>query len=396
MPERSRTEAGTGAAAPPERSALIKGWALEEGFHRAGVAVLEPSRRGGAVRRWIDEGRQASMDWMERTLERRLDPTKVLEGGRSALCVALHYDGEVPAEATDLWRRVARYGHGRDYHDVMLAGLRRVGERIEAAFPGTRTRSYVDTGPLLERELAAAAGIGQVGKNTMLLHRSGSWFLLGEVLTTLELEPDPPLPDLCGQCTRCLEACPTDALTAPFELDSRRCISFWTIEHRGDLPADVRPLLADWVFGCDLCQEACPWNGPSNPRRSPPAPEALRLPEERGAIGWDDLLEMDHARYVEIFRGSPMKRAKLQGLQRNAAVALGNRRAAGDLEILLAALDHPDPVVRRHVAWAVGRHPPPAGRRRLLQRLAEEPDAGTRCEIQAALERPADGLPAGS
>ena len=210
----------------------------------------------------------------------------------------------------------------------------------------------MDTGPVLERELAARAGLGAVGKNTMLLHpEAGSWFLLGELFLSLELAPDNPLADLCGSCTRCLDACPTGALPEPYRLDSNLCISYWTIEHRGALPPAVRERMGSWVFGCDVCQIVCPWNE---------APEAashseLEIPPERAELDLAGLLLLGRDEYVERFRGSPMKRAKLEGLQRNAAVAMGNRRQPRYVAALAEAAAEGEPVVREHAAWALGR-----------------------------------------
>ena len=211
-----------------DRQRVLVEWALEEGFDRAGVTPLEPSDHAAALRSWLGRGDQAEMSWMGRRLEARCDPRTLLEGARSALCVALQYqpaNGDEPCG--DLWPRVARYARGEDYHFVMQEGLKRLGERVETAFPGSRSRYYVDTGPLLERELAARAGLGAIGKNTHLLHpEAGSWFFLGELLLTLEVKAETRYEDLCGSCTACLEACPTGALPAPYRLDSRRCISY--------------------------------------------------------------------------------------------------------------------------------------------------------------------------
>jgi epoxyqueuosine reductase len=336
------------------RAELLKSWALEEGFDRAGVASLEPVEHGEAFRRWLARGDQASMTYLEWRVEARVDPSSIFPGARSALCVALQYyplAGEEESEG-DLWPRVARYARGRDYHELMEGRLARLAERIRGAFPGTLTRPYVDTGPVLERELAARAGLGAIGKHTNLLHpEAGSWFLLGELFTTLDLAPDVPLADLCGSCTRCLEACPTGALPEPYRLDSNRCISYWTIEHRGAIPEEVRPLLGDWVFGCDLCQEACPWNA------APPAADhpELRLPPARRALDLAGLLALSREEYTARFRGSPMKRARHDGLRRNAVVAMGNRADPRYAPALTAALADPDPVVRDHAAWALGR-----------------------------------------
>jgi epoxyqueuosine reductase len=370
---------------PRELAALLKAWALEGGFDRAGVAALEAAGTGEAFVRWLARGDLAGMRYLERRLEARLRPATVLAGARSALCVALQYHplaGEREPEG-DLWPRVARYARGRDYHELMGGRLRALAARIAAAFPGTASRPYVDTGPVLERELAARAGLGAVGKNTNLLERQGgSWFLLGELFLTLDLAPDAPVADLCGRCTRCLEACPTGALPEPYRLDSRRCISYWTIEHRGELPAAARELVGDWVFGCDVCQEVCPWNHKAAAAAHP----ELGLPPERGGLDLVGLLLLDRDGYVARFRGSPMKRAKQEGLQRNAAVAMGNRGDRRYVPALAEALGGAgSAVVRGHAAWALGRLGGEAARASLAAALGGEGEPRVRAEIEAAL-----------
>jgi epoxyqueuosine reductase len=306
--------------------------------------------------------------------------------------VALQYhpidgeDGErQPEPAGDLWRRVARYARGQDYHEVMAARLKAVESHVRQAFPECQTRRYVDTGPVLERELAARAGMGAVGKNTMLLHpEAGSWFLLGELFLSLDLAPDQPLADLCGTCTLCLEACPTGALAEPYRLDSNRCISYWTIEHRGPFPEEVRRMVGGWVFGCDVCQEVCPWNEAPQGSVHP----EMELAPERAALDLARLLRLSRAEYVERFRGSPMKRAKLEGLRRNAAVAMGNRLERRYVEPLAEALGEGEPLVRGHAAWALGRIGGEEAEQALEAALAEERDEGVRAEIEAALAAP--------
>jgi epoxyqueuosine reductase len=374
---------------PRATADLLKSWALEAGFDRAGVASLEPVEHGDAYLRWLSRGDQAGMGYMERRIEARTDPSKVFPGARSVLCVALQYhplhdeDGERrSAPAGDLWRRVARYARGRDYHDVMAERLKAVEARVREAFPGCESRRYVDTGPVLERELAARAGMGAVGKNTMLLHpRAGSWFLLGELFLSLDLAPDQPIADLCGSCTLCLEACPTGALSEPYRLDSNRCISYWTIEHRGPFPEEARRMVGGWVFGCDVCQEVCPWNEAPQGSVHP----EMELPPEQAELDLAGLLRLSRAEYVERFRGSPMKRAKLEGLRRNAAVAMGNRLERRYVGPLAAALREGEPLVRGHAAWALGRIGGEEAERGLEAALAGERDEGVRAEIEAAL-----------
>ncbi len=300
------------------------------------------------------------MDYLERRMEERFDPRKLLPGARSALCVTWRYAplvGEGPENRGDLWPGVALYARGDDYHEVIQVRLRRLATRIEEAFPGTETRSYVDTGPVLERELAARAGLGWQGKNTCLLHpKDGSYFFLAEILLTLDLAPDPPIADLCGSCTRCLDACPTEALPEPYRLDSRRCISYWTIEHRGEIPEEMREGIGEWVFGCDVCQQACPWNW-KRPRPMDRAgrhgrPE-LAVSEKRAGLDLIGLLTLSREDYVERFRGSAMKRAKLEGLKRNAAIAMGNRGDKRYLPALSEASSQEDPTVRSAAEWAL-------------------------------------------
>ncbi len=336
-----------------QRSDLLRQWALEAGFDRAGVARLEPVADGGALLRWLERGEHAAMGYMKQRTEVRLDPRRIFEGARSALCVALQYHPVAgPPTRGDLWPRVARYARGRDYHNVMVKRLRRLARRVEEAFPGSRAKPYVDTGPVLERDLAAKAGLGAVGKSTLLLHpESGSYFLLGELFTSLDLETDAPLADLCGSCSRCLEACPTGALPEPFRLDSGRCISYWTIEHRGAIPRSMRSELGEWVFGCDLCQEACPVND----RPTPIAEAAFELPDDRARLDLVALLRLGEEAYQEVFRGSAMKRSRREGLRRNAALAMGNRREERYVSPLAEALADSDPNLRCHAAWSLGR-----------------------------------------
>lgn len=384
------------------RAESLKRAAERVGFDRAGIAALAPAETGAAFVRWLENGDQASMAYLERRVETRLDPRELLPGARSAVCVALRYwplarevtasgseeDSAEFSEGNDLWPRVARYARGLDYHDVMLERLKLLEAEIAVIVPGVRTRRYVDTGPILERDLAAKAGLGAFGKNCNLLDpEMGSYFLLGEVLTTADLEPDTPISDLCGTCSQCLDACPTGALTGPYRLDSRLCISYWTIEHRGSIPESMRKEIGDWVFGCDVCQEVCPANVALAPARHP----ELELPGLRRELSLVDLLGLEREDYVEKFRGSPMKRAKLEGLKRNAAVAMGNRRHRRYQEPLIEALGDSDGVVRGQAAWSLARlelHDNRASqtrRRSLEAALGAESDLDVRSEIQAAL-----------
>lgn len=383
--ETSRTRID-GDVEPTAKTSLLKRWALDAGFDGVGVASVGRSRDGSAFCEWLERGDHAGMEYMQRRLEVRLDPSHLFEGVRSVLCVAMQYDPLVGASdpSADLWPWVARYARGRDYHGVMEKRLRSVARLVEAAFPGCGWRLYVDTGPVLERELAAGAGLGAVGKNTNLLHpERGSWFLLGELFLTLEMAPDSGLADLCGSCTRCLEACPTGALPEAYRLDSNRCISYWTIEHRGVIPEAIRSSLGQWVFGCDICQEVCPLNADLAARDHP----EFRLPPERAEVDLSQLLLLDRREYLERFQGSPMKRAKLEGLQRNAAIAMGNSGNLAYRPVLVAALERQEPLVRRHAAWALGELGGEESVLALGQSLDRETDEGVRSEIRAALHR---------
>ncbi len=296
----------------------VKTLALELGFDLVAIGPADPPEHGPALRDWIEAGQAGTMGYIERRLEERLDPRRVLPGARSVVCVALNYYQGEPAD--DSWRPVARYAWGRDYHDVIGPRLDRLaGHLAEAA--GARSRGYVDTGPVLERDLAARAGLGWIGKNTMLLNPGlGSWFFIGLLLTTAELSHDRPLEDRCGSCRACLDACPTGAFVAPYVLDARRCISYLTIEHRGEIDPARRPGMAGWQFGCDVCQDVCPWN-----RKAPLARTTEFQP--RGSYPTaTDIRTMDDETLRIRFKGTAILRAKPSGLRRNAAIYLENSR----------------------------------------------------------------------
>jgi len=299
----------------------VKALALELGFDLVGIGSADPPEHGAALVEWVDAGRAGGMAYIGRRLAERLDPQRVLPGAASVVTVALNYfqgDGGDPS-----WQAVARYAWGRDYHDVMAPRLERLADFLREAC-GARSRGYVDTGPVQERDLAARAGLGWIGKNTMLLHPElGSWFFIGVLLTTARLEPGAPLPDRCGSCRACLDACPTGAFVAPYVLDARRCISYLTIEHRGAIDPLLADQMGDWQFGCDVCQSVCPWN-----RKAPVTKEAAFVPEEPYPSA-DALLEMDDEEIRRRFSGTPLSRPKPAGLKRNVAIARANHRRAG-------------------------------------------------------------------
>jgi len=294
----------------------VKALALELGFDLVAVGPAAPPPHGAALRRWVEAGHAGTMGYLERRLEERLDPSRVLPGARAAVCVALNYYQGEPADPS--WRPIARYAWGRDYNDVIAPRLKRLADHLTRA-AGARSRGYVDTGPVLERDLAARAGLGWVGKNTMLLHPTlGSWFFIGVLLTTADLVADAPLADRCGTCRACLDACPTGAFVAPYVLDARRCISYLTIEHRGEIEPDLHRGMAGWQFGCDVCQDVCPWN------RKAPTTRNRELVPGSAYPGAEAVSRMDDAAIRETFRGTALLRAKPAGLRRNARIFLEN------------------------------------------------------------------------
>ena len=362
----------------------VKAHARALGFDLVGVAPARPPEHWPFFLGWIAQGFAGEMGYLERNLNRRGDPAQVLPGARSILCVGMNYHTGEEEKGGELRGRIARYARGDDYHDVLKDRLFRLLDFVRAeGGPGVEGRVYVDTGPVLEREAAIRAGLGWFGKHTGLIHkRAGSWLLLGEVLLTAELDYDTPGPDHCGTCTRCIDACPTGAILEPYALDSRKCISYLTIEVKGAIPADMREQMGDWVFGCDVCQEVCPWN-----RKAPATTEpAFAAREGLGAPDLIELLEMDQAAFSARFRGSPIKRTKRRGLLRNAAVALGNSGDRRAVPALVEGLSDPEALVRGHAAWALGRLGGDEARAALEEALGLEEDAEARGEIEMALE----------
>jgi len=332
----------------------VRARAFELGFDAVRIASAAPAEARERFEAWIADGRHGEMGWLAtpRSRSRRADPARILREVRSVVCVALVHEPARDAARDRRLGRIARYAAGEDYHRVMRDRLGTLERWIEQeALPGARALWYSDTGAILERAYGERSGLGWVGKHGGLLSRElGSYFLLGEVLVDRELDPDPPVAEHCGSCRRCLDACPTGAIVAPYQLDARRCISYLTIELRGSMPVELRPLVGDWIFGCDLCQEACPWN------RFAPAAREARL-HARALEGWslERFLELDEAGFERLFEHSPIRRARRAGFLRNVCVALGNRREAGAVPALARTLaSDPEPLVRGHAAWALG------------------------------------------
>ena len=350
----------------------IKEQAHALGFELVGIAPATEADGFERLREWLNQGYAGEMDYMYRQAEARRHPDSILPDVRSVIMVGMNYadwgskiEDPRTAESSAIDPRssildpqcslspgkVARYARGEDYHQVLWRKLNRLLEWIQGQAPGCRGRGVVDTAPLLERDFARRAGLGWFGKNTMLLNkRLGSYFFLGALLLDLELTADPPHETShCGTCTACLDACPTRAFVEPGVLDSRRCISYLTIELRGPIPEDLREPMGDWLFGCDICQEVCPWN-----RKSPPGMEpALQARHDLLAINLVELLSLSEVEFRQRFQGTAIMRAKRSGLLRNAAILLGNRGDSAALPALYQALGDSDPLVREAVRWAI-------------------------------------------
>jgi epoxyqueuosine reductase len=354
--------------------------AYEQGFVLVGFASLRALERGPFLQRWLEDGRHGEMGYLAREPQRRLDPRLLDPHLRSVISLAYPYRAPRPPRVN--WRqelrgRIAAYALGDDYHGYVLTKAQRVGAALDTLRPRALARTYVDTGPVLEREWALAAGLGWVGKNTNLLtRRFGSYFFLAEIFTDVDFGAESPAYGAhCGRCRRCLELCPTGALEDGLVIDARLCISYLTIELRGAIPLPLRPRIGNWVFGCDICQEVCPWNdepkGDSDGRLAPYLPE---------------LLALDQDQFNRRFARSAIKRAKRRGLLRNAAVALGNSANPRAVPVLVECLERePEALVRAHAAWALGRLGGSAGRRALEGRLSSEPDPAVGQEITLAL-----------
>lgn len=350
-----------------ELSILAKQAAAEAGFDLAGIASVRPDDfpELAAFTEWVESGHAGEMKYLEKRTEagdlRRASLKNAAPWARSVLVCALNYNADAPysTQVHDPARGwISRYAWpSRDYHDLLLGRL----ERVEAAIRAyatehnlpLETRRYVDTGPVVERVYAKYAGIGWIGKNTCIINQKlGSWIFLGVVLTSLELAPDLPAPDRCGSCTRCIDACPTDALIAPGKMDARRCIAYLTIEKRGDVPAEFRQAVGHHVFGCDICQDVCPWN--TKPGNAPPASSPEFEAQEKlihPDLKW--LARMDQEEFRAIFRGSPVKRTKYAGLKRNVAVAMGNSGNKDFVPELERMAADPDPTIAEHARWAL-------------------------------------------
>jgi epoxyqueuosine reductase len=343
--------------------------AQELGFDACRITTATPPDHADAFSQWVADSKYGEMGWIARNAHKRVDPQQVLSGAKSIVTLAVSYFSENADTGgnrmkqghagesvfSDSGERVvgitARYAQFADYHNVLADKLKALSDYIdELGGPETRSLWYVDTGPFLERDLAQRAGLGFVGKHTNLISRSlGNWFFLAEIITTAPLAPDEPEKNRCGSCSRCISACPTAAITAPFELDARRCISYLTIELKGSIPVELRPLIGTRIYGCDDCLAACPWNRFAREG-------SLMKAHSRADLDTPDLIELlslDDAAFKKRFAGTPMVRTKRRGILRNVCVALGNVGCESALPALEKAATDPEPLIAEHARWAI-------------------------------------------
>ncbi|HEX4130526.1 MAG TPA: tRNA epoxyqueuosine(34) reductase QueG [Pirellulales bacterium] len=363
----------------------LKGEARQLGFRLTGACPAVSTPGLAKFHDWLAAGHAGTMDYLPAREQAYQHPEHVLAGVRSLLMLGFPYRTAEPAMVAPGQGRVSRYAWGTDYHHLVRDRLHRLADELREWSPGALARGAIDTAPLLERDFARLAGLGWVGKNTLLLNREeGSWFFLAALLTDVELEYDAPhAADHCGTCRACLDACPTNAFPAPYVLDARRCISYLTIELRGQVPEPLRAGIGEWVFGCDICQEVCPWN------RKAPAADEPRLEPAAGMNPLElcELFALDEQAFRQRFRHSPLARPRREGLLRNAAIVLGNQRAPEALAALERGLNDGSAMVRGACAWALGQYHESAAREALERRLTTEIHPEVRGEIEQSLHR---------
>ncbi len=355
----------TGEARAMELKTSIRDQAGQLGFDACRFTTAEPPGSAAHFEQWLASGRHGEMSYMRRNASRRVAPSEVLDGAKSIIALAASYHTSQPADGSKVRQetgqrlglqtsgQIARYARFADYHRVIGQRLKSLAEFVnQLGGPQTRSLWYVDTGPFLERDLAQRAGLGFIGKHTNLISRKlGNWIFLAQIITTARIEPDAPERNHCGACHRCLDACPTGAITAPFQLDARRCISYLTIELKGAIPAALRPAIGNRIYGCDDCLDACPWNrfareGSMMRAHSRPNLASPQLVE---------LLSLDEAGFKQKFAGTPILRAKRRGLLRNVCVALGNCGDTSAMPALTRAAADPEPLIAEHARWAIDR-----------------------------------------
>jgi epoxyqueuosine reductase len=361
----------------------VKAEAARLGFSLAGVCpAVEPSGFS-RLQDWLAAGYAGEMHYLANRAEAYRHPASVLDGVRSIVMLAMNYRTVDPQMPRAGQGKVSRYAWGLDYHDLIRERLNRLAAEIVRLAPGHAARGVVDSAPLMEREFAQLAGLGWIGKNTLLLNkRLGSWYFLAAMLTTAELAADAAFEsDHCGTCTACLDACPTQAFPQPYVLDASKCISYLTIEHRTAIPHALRTGIGEWLFGCDICQDVCPWN-----HRAPLADDREFQPRDGvNPVDLRTLFDLDEVAFRKRFRGSPIWRAKRRGVLRNAAIVLGNQTSLANLDALIVGLNDLEPLVRGASAWALGRHVSDKARDALMARRAVDNDANVLAEIEFTL-----------
>jgi epoxyqueuosine reductase len=373
-------------------SSRVKEEARQLGFELVGISAVKPAPHESSFAQWLREGFAGELDYMKRTELLRRDPHTLVPWAVSIVSVGMNYytafSRPEPSREPRGW--ISRYAWGDDYHELMKGKLEALLGRVRELHEGpVEGRAFVDSGPVLERDFAGVAGLGWIGKNTHLISpKKGSWFFLGELFLDLPLAYDRPLRDRCGKCDLCLTACPTGAFVGPYLLDARRCISYLTIELKGWMPRPLRPLVGNHVFGCDICQEVCPYNV-----RARATQEAAYLPRQGlHAPELIPLLSLDKDEFHRRFHGSPIVRAKRRGFLRNVAVALGNSKSREAIPSLIDALNDEEPLVRGHAAWALGQIGSRSAVTALRDRLQIENDAEVQSEIDDAIRVASEAL----
>lgn len=355
------------------------------GFDEIAIIAAEPLQSGPHYQTWIDEGRHGTMGYLDRHYPLRVNPAVLEPGTQTVVVVLKNY--YLPSDYCDGGLRIARYAHGDDYHDYLRDQLRQLGVFIEDNL-GIKIaqRPAVDSAPLLERDLAQSANLGWIGKNSMLIHPTlGSFCFIAELLLDVPLPPTlpDPKPDRCGRCSACMDACPTGCIISPRVIDARRCLAYLTIEHRGSIERSLRPMMRDFLFGCDLCQDVCPWNTKANVHKD----ERLKTRQQYHKLTVQDVLQMDQTQFSTTFSKSAIKRTKRRGLLRNAAIVLGNEGNPDDLPLLAHRLEvEPEPLVRGHIAWAVGQIGGAQARLILQTAMTQESDDDVQQEILWAMD----------
>ncbi|MEX2093006.1 MAG: tRNA epoxyqueuosine(34) reductase QueG [Pirellulales bacterium] len=384
--------AATTEVDPRSLTVRLKSAARELGFSLAGACSAASPPGVEQFREWLRRGYAGEMSYLQQREAAYSDPNLVLPGVRSVLMLAMGYRTSTPVDATAGQGRIARYAWGsRDYHDVIRERLHQLADLLRELVPGSRARGVVDTAPLLERQFAQRAGLGWLGKNTLLLNKShGSWFFLAALLTDVPLDYDAEhAADHCGTCRACLDACPTQAFVEPYVLDARRCLSYTTIEQRSLPESELREAHDPWVFGCDVCQEVCPWNHRAPPESEPPADPASENTfeplAENNPLDLVELLSLDETGFRRRFAGTPLARPGRTGVLRSAAFALGNRPCREGLSALTSSLQDPDPQIRAASAWALARYHDADSLQALQSRAAVETTIEVQQEIAVAV-----------